>query len=231
MGRTGHGTAGGGGAGFSIVEMMFVIVIIMVLATVSVPTFMGVSANDRVVQATGEIQRAFELARSRAILKNAAVRITIHRNPGDARPNVRVDESPDSSCTGFARIATRTVNPDPSEAGVDSLCTTWLAVEQPRCGVVQVEITGTNAWGGYKESSVVITGIAEGSSASGSWTTYDDVVLCVNRRGRMLRQSGTDWIPVTGGIRFQLDRLRGGSPLGVTKSIFIPQGGVSGVIR
>ena len=219
------------GAGFTIVEMMFVVVIIMVLATVAVPTFMGVNATDRVVKATGEIQRAFELARSRAILKNAAVRIAIHRAPGDVRPNIRVDESPDSSCTGFARIGTRAVNPDANESNADNLCSTWLGTEQYRCGVANVAITSTNAWGGYSEAGITITGIAEGSSSGGTWTAYENIVLCVNRRGRLLRLSGTDWIPVTGGIRFQLDRLEGGSPLGVTKSVFIPQGGISGVIR
>jgi prepilin-type N-terminal cleavage/methylation domain-containing protein len=215
--------------GFTIVEMMIVVVVISLLATIAVPGFMGSQQTDRVTQAAKMINRAFEVARGRAIQKSVAVRITLHRDTSDATVNLRVDESPDSTCSGFQRIATRAINPDPNENNPANPCTAWAGTEQYRCGVASAAITGTSAWAGYIETGVVITSIAEGQT--GVWTGRDDVVLCMNRRGRMLRWTGTGWTPIVGGIRFELDRHSGAALLGVKKVVYIPQGGVSGEER
>lgn len=223
----------GSSSGFTIVEMMFVVVIIMVLASLAVPSFVGVGQTDRLVQATGEVQRAFELARTRAVLKNAAMRIRIVMASSDDTPNIRVDESPDSTCNGFQRIAVAAVNPDPAEASPASPCTAWLPAQQNRCGVTNVHITGTKAWGGYRETSVTILAVEEGAGAA--WVpTEDPLVLCMNRRGRLWRWVGGGWAPIiTGGLRFRLDRRQGtaGPLLNLVKTVEIPQGGISGVMR
>jgi prepilin-type N-terminal cleavage/methylation domain-containing protein len=220
-------------AGFSLVEMMFVVVIISIVATIAVPTFMGTTQTDRLVQATGEIQQIFERARARALLKNSAVRIRIDRNPTDARANIRIDESPDATCTGFQRIAVRTAPPpDVAEADPYALCSTWLATEQHRCGLSEVHISGTQAWDGYKATGVTVLTMEEGAPG-GTWTTHENLVLCMNRRGRMLRWSGAGWVPLNGGLRFRLDRREGraGSFLGLVKEVYVPQGGIAGVMR
>ncbi|MBN1772594.1 MAG: prepilin-type N-terminal cleavage/methylation domain-containing protein [Deltaproteobacteria bacterium] len=222
-----------GRPGFSLVEMMFVIVIIMVVATVAVPTFMGTTHTDRLVQATGEVQQVFEKARARALLKNTAVRIRIDRNPTDATANLRIDESPDGTCSGFQRIAARMMPPpDVAEADPYAACGTWLATEQHRCGLAEVHISGTLAAGGYRQTGVTILNLDEGAPG-GAWTAHESLVVCVNRRGRMLRWSGAGWIPVNGGLRFRLDRREGpsGSFLGLLKEVYVPQGGVPGVLR
>ncbi len=220
-------------AGFSLVEMMFVVVIISIVATIAVPTFMGTTQTDRLVRATGEIQQIFQKARARALLKNSAVRIRIDRNPTDARANIRIDESPDASCSGFQRISVRTAPPpDVAEADPYALCSAWLATEQHRCGLAEVHLSGSLAWDGYKSTGVTITGIDEGAPG-GTWTAHESLVVCVNRRGRMLRWSGGGWVPLNGGLRFRLDRREGaGGPfLGLLKEIYVPQGGTSGVMR
>lgn len=222
-----------GHSGFTIVELMFVVVIIMVLASLAVPSFVGVGQTDRLVQATGEVQRAFELARTRAVLKNAAMRIRIVKASSDDTPNIRVDESPDTTCNGFQRIATQAANPDPAEATPASPCSAWLAAQRNRCGVSNVHISGTLAWGGYRETSVTILAVQSGAGTV--WTaTEDPLVLCMNRRGRLLRwDGGTGWTPLVGGLRVRLDRRQGttGPFLDLVKTVEIPTGGISGVMR
>lgn len=231
--RARHGE-GGRIAGFSLVEMMFVIVIISIVATVAVPTFLGTTYTDRLSQAAGEIQQVFEKARARALLRNTAIRIRIDRNPTDARANVRIDESPDGTCSGFQRIALRTPPPppDPAEADPYAACSTWLATEQHRCGLAEVHISGTLAPDFYKATGVTVRNLDEGAPG-GAWTAYESLVVCVNRRGRLLRWTGAGWTPVNGGLRFRLDRREGraGPFLGLLKEVYIPQGGVSGVMR
>jgi type II secretory pathway pseudopilin PulG len=224
VGTVTHGSS----SGFTIIELMFVVVIIMVLASLAVPTFVGVGQTDRLVQATDEVQRAFELARARAVLMDAPMRIRIVKASGDATPNIRVDESPDATCYGFQRIARRATNPDLAEESPANPCSAWLPAERHRCGISNVHITGTLAWGGYRETSVTILDVTTGSG-----TADDPLVLCMNRRGRLLSWDGTGWAPLVGGLRFRLDRRQGttGPFLNLVKTVEIPQGGIAGVMR
>ncbi|MBI5485859.1 MAG: prepilin-type N-terminal cleavage/methylation domain-containing protein [Deltaproteobacteria bacterium] len=221
----------GGGGGFSVVELMIVVVIVSVMATIAVPVFSGRERTDRVVAAATAVSNAFASARARALRTNAAHRIILHRAATDTTFNIRVDESPDTSCTGFDRIATDPLTPDAAESNPANPCGTWVASQQYRCGVVGVALTGENiAWGGYLETGVVLTAIQE--EAGGAWTAQDDVVLCMNSRGRLLRQAGgLGWVPVVGGIRLTLDRYECrppacSTPVGVTKIVYVPQGGI-----
>ncbi len=219
-------------AGFTIVEMMFVVVIIMVLASLAVPSFIGVGQTDRLVQAAGEVQRAFELARTRAVLMDAAMRIRIVRASTDATPNIRIDESPDATCGGFQRIARQAANPDPAEESPVSPCAAWLAPQRHRCGVANVHLTSTLAWGGYREIGVAILDVQIG--AGSVWSPAPEpLVLCMNRRGRLLQWDGLGWAPLGAGLRFRLDRINGatGAYLDLVKVVEIPQGGISGVMR
>lgn len=224
-----------GRRGFSVVELMFVIVIISIVATVAVPTFLGTMHTDRLAQATGEIRQIFERARARAVLRNTAVRVAIVRQPAGPAPNLRIDESHDGTCSGFQRIATRTSPPpNPAEADAFAPCTAWIATERHRCGLAEVHISGTLAPGYYRAAGVTVERILTGEPG-GSWTVSPDVlVVCVNRRGRLLRWTGTDWTPIGGGLLFRLDRREGGPGgpfMGLVKEVYIPQGGIAGVLR
>lgn len=219
------------GRGFSIVEMMMVVVIISVIAAIAVPTFSGPQSTDEVVRASEEIQRAFELARARAVRKNAAMRISFHADltSGDARATVRVDESPDSTCAGFDRIADA-AHPlsDPAEAAIDGDCASWRDTERHRCAVYEARVNGAYARGAYRERNVGIRTVTVAGAA------MRDFVACITRRGRLFLRSGTDWVRVAGDIRIVLDRYEDAgmsNPVGVEKELRIPQGGVVGAFR
>jgi hypothetical protein len=79
---------------------------------------------------------------------------------------------------------------------------------------------------------VTILAVQEGAGTV--WApTEDPLVLCMNRRGRLLRWDGTGWAPLAGGLRFRLDRRQGtaGPFLNLVKIVEIPLGGISGVMR
>ncbi|MBI5502268.1 MAG: pilin [Deltaproteobacteria bacterium] len=222
-----HGCSGPAQGGFTLIELMVVIVIISVLATIAVPMFESRDRTDRVVGAATAVSNSFAAARARALRTSAAHRIILHRTATDSTLNVRVDESPDSSCNGFVTIAAHPVTPDGNEADPSNPCSSWLPSMQHRCGVMEVALTGRNvAWGGYLETGVVLTAVQEGTTG-GAWTPRDDVVLCMNSRGRLLRADGAGgWTGVGGGIRLTLDRHSGAAELGVIKVVYVPQGGI-----
>ena len=217
-------------AGFSLVEMMFVIVIISVVATIAVPTFTGTQNTDFLVSAASEVARGFELARTRALLRNAAMRVIVRRSAAGTLPNIRVDESPDTTCNGWARMATRAIDPDAAESSTSAECSTWLASERYRCGLHVAHITNDVAWKAYGQAGVTILDIQTGEGTSWS-DAGDELVVCVNSRGRLLVQSGTSWTPVVGGLLFTFDRMSGGSAMGLERKLYVPQGGVMGVMR
>jgi len=193
--------------GFSIVELMIVVVIISVLATIAVPSFTGVQDTDYMVKAGAEVQRAFAGARSRSILRNAAIRLIIDHDSASDVANIRVDESPNSSCDGWP-------------VGEES--TAACDVTNPRCGFHEVHVTGSLAFAGYRDAKVSFVSIRGGDGSN-----LDTSVICMNRRGRMLLDAAGDWQPIAGGVRILMER----QGLGLERELWIPQGGVSGVWR
>lgn len=220
---------GRGASGFTMVELMFVVIIITVLATIAAPTFTGDTYADQLARVTHRIQDAIELARSRALLRGSAMRIIIRPDATALMPNVRVDESWNTSCNGFATAETQFL--DAAEKNPNADCSTWVAAQQPRCGVAVVHVTNDLTLPAIKEAGVAFQSVLVGGVPATS-----PLVLCVNRRGRLLQATdgtGTAWTPAGNpgqGVEITMSRTEEGVVLG-TKRIFIPQGGVPQVLR
>lgn len=64
--------------GFTLVELMITLVLVSILATISVPSFMSLIANNRLTTQANELVSSLNLARSEAIKRNT--RVTVCRS-------------------------------------------------------------------------------------------------------------------------------------------------------
>jgi type IV fimbrial biogenesis protein FimT len=62
-------------AGFTVMELMIVVMIVAVLATIAAPNFTGLIGGTRIKGVASDLHMAFLKARSEAVKRNAAVRV------------------------------------------------------------------------------------------------------------------------------------------------------------
>ncbi len=67
-------------AGFSLTEMMVVLVVTGILLTVAVPNFVRIGQRDQVETAAYDMQRTLALARQKALAKRTQYRVTINES-------------------------------------------------------------------------------------------------------------------------------------------------------
>ena len=64
-------------AGFTLLELLIVLVVVSVLATIAAPSFLSVVENNRVVSAANSIQGAVQYARSEAVRRQSEVSLCV----------------------------------------------------------------------------------------------------------------------------------------------------------
>lgn len=79
--------------GFTLVELMVVIAITAVIATIGIPSYRNMSVSSRVSDMSSSLHGAFMLARSEALKRNGRVVVCKIANPAPARPACDVSQS------------------------------------------------------------------------------------------------------------------------------------------
>jgi type IV fimbrial biogenesis protein FimT len=70
-----HPLAGPDQSGFTLVELMVVIAVLAILATIAIPGFQGIVAQNRATSAANELQATLQFARSAAIAQSRQVTV------------------------------------------------------------------------------------------------------------------------------------------------------------
>lgn len=193
--------------GYTIVELMIVVVIIAIGTVIAAASIMEARKNSMLTDVSREVYNLLETARSRALMRNAAVGIIIN-NPNPHATTISLSESWDTSCNSIAGFGA--TPPDPLR--------TNLLVVDLTTGRWQ-RVTGANIF----TSSLTVNGAPSGAGAA----------LCLNRRGRLLVFSGGNWTNVTGSPAFEIrfQRNDGGVNVGVERIIRMEQGGIARIIQ
>lgn len=73
-------------SGFTMIELMVVVVVLAVLLTVAVPSFDGVMNGNRLAGASNEMMASLQTARMEAVKRNARVGLCLSATANDAAP-------------------------------------------------------------------------------------------------------------------------------------------------
>ena len=94
MAITGRPGGSGSESGFTMIELMVVVIVLAVLLTVAVPSFEAVMNGNRLAGASNELMASLQTARMEAVKRNARVVLCLSANANDAAPtcaNTNVD--------------------------------------------------------------------------------------------------------------------------------------------
>ena len=164
--------------GFTLIELMIVVVIIAVLAVIAVPLFAARMQGRQVFQAAGRIADMYRGSRTRALARGAAVVVQV--TPGDISMQVLEGVQGTDYATASGKAA---------------------------CGALPTRGCLTNDWGNLGTSSKIgtarvierITSDPVTSSytlgAASTVTSGDPLSLCFSPAGRTFYNTGTTWAP------------------------------------
>ncbi len=85
-GTTGHHRQGGAQSGFTLLELMVVVVVLALLLAIAVPSFEATINNNRLAGASNELMASIQTARMEAVRRNARAAVCLSANAKDSAP-------------------------------------------------------------------------------------------------------------------------------------------------
>jgi prepilin-type N-terminal cleavage/methylation domain-containing protein len=198
-------------AGFSLVEMITVMAIIMIMAAVMLPPLANYVRLYRIRAATNQVAGAISAARMRAISKNVQLGVTLAVIGNQSYQIVVEDDQDRQTAPNWQTIAAEnwgTVLTMPAQAGAIETLPMGIEFDNPaNCPGAPGPPTAADTWGlrfGRLGAGCGVTAAGCGGAPAGvpAYTPYVDVTgslatLCVRQTNNNLRR----WLNVSSGGR------------------------------
>jgi type II secretion system protein H len=208
-------------AGFSLIELLVVIIIIGIVAALAIPTMIVARADRRAYDDAGAIMQLFRSARAHAIARGGATVVAITANGAADRGTFKTWEavSPNAAAGG---------TPNRTPVATCKTPTTWNPLASTNQNVLLVD--GVNLNGTLEANADIETqAFSYPSPSTNTATSFTSGFVCYTPLGRSYLFFGVGppvfdgLLPATSPLELRVTRANGGN----TRSVLVPPNGLA----
>jgi prepilin-type N-terminal cleavage/methylation domain-containing protein len=208
--------------GFSLIELMVVIIIIGVVAALAVPTMAAGRTDRHAYDDAGSIMQFFREARTRAVARGGAILISMTFNGPTDRGTFNMYESVALNAGG---VGTNT------PVASCKTPTVWNPLAAANTNVNLVDALNLN--GTIEQEADIETQFLTYDPVAGTTSNVAGGFLCFTPLGRTYFNQVTPVfdgsLPTLSPLEFRVTRMSGGVPYGTIRSVLLPPNGMARV--